>query len=951
MCRRGSLNSLVCALTVVLAVWGAAASQPSPNPELEGRTVRQLRISSDGPLTRISQGDLFKLIEIREGQPYSASASRRTLQRLHTTQVFHDIQIQAEPAGPDQVDVSLLLIRRYHVRELRFEGKAEIPHKQLRRAPTLRIGRPFESDQLEESVARLKALYQRNGFFQASVDPEFKLLHESAELDVMFQLAAGPQARVGELRVDVEGDPGSLTQLIESQPGRPYSEIQQEEDLARLKSQLALDGYLEAQVYISNGPTYRPQDNLVDLTFRVVPRRKTEIEIVGLDWKPERLARLPLYQQSSSVEVFLQETVDEIRESLQREEYYLAKVEYQKSQNSQGQVSIQLRVNRGDKQELESIELAGVRSVELESLRSLLTVEPAGWLNGGRFTTRLAEQDRDRMVSFYQQRGYLDASADFELTPSGPGKVRLVFRIDEKDRYYVSSVSVQGALKLSEELVRGEIQAREGEPFSPLGVARDRASIAALYENRGYRQVELRSQLERLPDHRVAVAYVIVEGEPSRVDEVIVTGRRRTREQVIRREIILKEGMPLSLEDSLQTEANLYGLAVFNRVQVQEAPSFKENQARLTVIQLEEARRFTLLYGIGYSSFEGPRGTLGITDSNFLGQARSLAFSTRLGQRRQRANVTYTLPRFTRFRLPTVFSISADNEEAQTRRSGNTRAIRGRPFDSFTLGGAIQAEKRLSRRESLFFRYQFERTELDIPRNLAAPLEFFREEERLSLSTLGLSYLNDSRDDASDPQQGFFLSGDLAAAGSFLGSQEQLGRIFLQGQYYRKVSTGIVWASAVRIGLVGPFGNTRRVPISQRFFSGGASTLRGLPQDLAGPLLRNAAGEIILVDQDGNPDPNGRPVPLGGDALLILNNELRFPIWKLLRGALFYDVGNVFREFGELSFDQLSHAVGFGFHFSTPIGPLRFDIGYNPDPPPVLGFKHVNFHVTLGHPF
>ncbi len=940
---------------MLLLTGGVSAQTPSEleRSALENRQVRSLLLRSDGPLRRITREDLFKLIEIREGEPFSSSASRLTIQRLHATRIFHDIQILAEPVESGQVDVEILLVRRYDVRAVRFEGRTRVPQRQLRRAPTLRPGRVYEPSQLEESLARLQSLYQRHGFFRASIQPEFELHQEQAELDVRFRVEPGPQAAVGELQLELEGpvDRQQVLELIQSQPGKPYSETQQETDLERVKSYLAVRGFLDASVSLRGGARYRQPDNLVDLAFRVVTREMTAIRITGLDWPPEKLAELPLFREGSLAEIFLEESRDIILEDRQKRGFFLARVDYQLDPDGEsGSASIQ--VEQGQKQKLVAIEFEGNRFASTTALRGLLTVREAGFFGNGQFTAQLANQDRDRIRSHYQQNGFLDVAVDYRVAAVSPAQIRVIFQIAEGERYHVAEVSLLGPEQIPEELVRAEVQTREGAPFSPLRVARDRAAITALYENRGFRQVELRSELQRLSDHRVSVHYVLREGEPSFLDEVVVTGRRRTREPVIRREITLSKGGPFSLDDVLETEANLYGLAVFNRVQVHDAPSFKEQQTRLALVQVEEAKKYTLLYGIGYGSFEGPRGTFGITDNNFLGQARSLTLGTRLGARRQRGSVTYTIPHFLRWRLPTVFSLSADNEQAQTRRTiGGTRAIRGRPFDSFTLSGAIQSEKRLSRRESLFFRYQFERVELDVPLNLEQPLEFFREERRLRLSSLGLSYLNDSRDAPSDPRAGFFLSGDLSVAGRFLGSEEQLGRIFLQGQYYRPVQTARVWVASLRLGLIGPFGRSEQVPISQRFFTGGASTLRGLPQDLAGPLLRDDDGNVVLVDENGNQDPNGRPVPEGGNALLIFNTEFRFPIWSRLRGALFYDVGNVFRELGDFSVSELSHAIGFGFQLSTPIGPLRFDIGYNPDPPAVPGFRHFNFHVTLGHPF
>ena len=175
----------------------------------------------------------------------------------------------------------------------------------------------------------------------------------------------------------------------------------------------------------------------------------------------------------------------------------------------------------------------------------------------------------------------------------------------------------------------------------------------------------------------------------------------------------------------------------------------------------------------------------------------------------------------------------------------------------------------MSRRDALFFRYNFEKVRIDLPENLAAPLQFFREEEELRLSSFSVSYLNESRDNPTNPTVGFLVSGDTRLSARVIGSDEDFLRIFTQGQYYRKLFPDLVLASSLRLGVIAPFGKTASqplenpIPISERFFSGGSTTLRGLPQDLAGPLLQDpVTGEVILVNDLGEPDPNGRPVPL-----------------------------------------------------------------------------------------
>jgi outer membrane protein insertion porin family len=287
--------------------------------------------------------------------------------------------------------------------------------------------------------------------------------------------------------------------------------------------------------------------------------------------------------------------------------------------------------------------------------------------------------------------------------------------------------------------------------------------------------------------------------------------------------------------------------------------------------------------------------------------ARSLSLGLRAGRQRQRGNISYTLPRVFGWELPTVLTAAVDSELALTEQRGTRRALTGRPFDAFRIIGSSQSERRLSARESFFVRLNFQNVRINVPPGLESALPFFREEENLQLSSMSISYLNESRDDPLDPKAGFLLSGEALLSAKFIASDRQFFRILTQGQHYKQLIPGLVLATSLRIGAILPFANDQiipganPVPISERFFSGGSTSLRGLPQDLAGPLLRDENGDVVLVDESGRPDPEGRPVPLGGNGLAIGNVELRFPLFWFISGAVFYDIGNVFRSITDVS--------------------------------------------------
>jgi outer membrane protein assembly factor BamA len=222
------------------------------------------------------------------------------------------------------------------------------------------------------------------------------------------------------------------------------------------------------------------------------------------------------------------------------------------------------------------------------------------------------------------------------------------------------------------------------------------------------------------------------------------------------------------------------------------------------------------------------------------------------------------------------------------------------------------------------------------------------QDQNVRLSTISGSYSRDTRDNVLDAHKGIYQSFEIGLTPSALGSNTNFTRFLGQVAYYRPVfDKSSVWANSIRLGLEQPFASAH-IPLSESFFSGGGSTLRGFPL--------NGAGPQRLVPVCGNPsDPSTCAqisVPVGGPQLLILNSELRFPLglMKNLGGAAFYDGGNVFRKLGFGSFtSDYTNSVGLGIRYATPVGPVRIDIGHLINSVP--GVKSTQLFITLGQAF
>ena len=330
----------------------------------------------------------------------------------------------------------------------------------------------------------------------------------------------------------------------------------------------------------------------------------------------------------------------------------------------------------------------------------------------------------------------------------------------------------------------------------------------------------------------------------------------------------------------------------------------------------------------------GPRVSVQYTRTNFRGKAETISFGALVGPLVKRGSVAYSNPTFRWSKWTSTFTISGEiNKENPI-------------FNSRQGLFSWQLQKPLDEKKTknIFLRYSFSETGLS---HLAIEGLVPHEDLHTRLSTFSANYIRDTRDNVLDAHKGDYQSAQLDFNSRLLGSSVSFGKLLLQAARYRDIHSGIIWANSVRIGLEAPFGGSR-VPISEKFFTGGGSTLRGFPLNGAGPQNTVPA----CVDPSDTSTCSFIRVPAGGKQLLIINSEIRIPVplKKGLSFAAFYDGGNVFRSIGFQNFrNGYTNTVGIGARYSTPVGPIRFDVGRNLNP--VSGISATQIFIRLGQAF
>ncbi|MBV9573169.1 MAG: BamA/TamA family outer membrane protein [Acidobacteriales bacterium] len=574
----------------------------------------------------------------------------------------------------------------------------------------------------------------------------------------------------------------------------------------------------------------------------------------------------------------------------------------------------------------------------------------------------------NNIVALYRDAGYEDVKVEPRVVDHEP-KVDINFEITEGARTVVQTWQLEGNehIPLKKITHDQEFRLYPGSPFSTRRLADDRNRIAAEYLDRGYLNVDVKSTVTRQADpHKVDVLFAVTEHQQVRISKVLLMGQRHTRRALIETAASVSSEAAMSESTLLQGESQLYDTGIFDWSSVGPRRPINIQTEEEALVKVHEAKRNTLTYGFGIeiarrggnvptgtvavpglptiglgnakiapseSTFTSPRGTIEYTRRNIRGLGETGAISLLGARLDQRALLTYTDPHFRRSAWGSLFSLSAERSSENplfTARLGDASLQFERPIDH-------------NKTTTLQIRYDFNKTVLT---NLLVPQLVLSRDTNVRLSTLSSTIIHDTRDRPLDAHRGVYGTLDLRITPTGLGSSANFARLLGQYAYYRPIRH-IVWANSARLGLAAPFAGSF-VPTSQLFFSGGGTTLRGFSI--------NAAGPQRIVPFCTNPNTPSTctniTVPVGGQQLVILNSELRFPLAVIenLGGVVFYDGGNVYSHVNFRQFvNDYSNTVGIGLRYNTPVGPVRIDVGRNLNPVP--GLKRTQFFITLGQAF
>jgi outer membrane protein insertion porin family len=872
---------------LVLALAIAQAASPAP-----------ARLSSVEIRHPYGEQERFaRYVEIRAGESYDPAAIRRAVRLLYATGEIADVRVEATDAGDERALV-FYLVPAPRLAAIRVEGSTELSKERVEEATDLRDGEPLWRERLDRAARDLALELVRDGYLEARVDADVE--SDATGATAVFRVTTGPQVRVATITVRAPGlDPFPtrvVTERARPRRGEVFRRAVAEKAAEQMRQLLAEMGHWRATVGFRE--SYDPARARVSLEFEVQNGPRTRIAFAGGE-PPASIRRRveEILSEGGAQGDALAETVDVIEEHYRERGHRSVLVTPTEETEPQG-LRIVYEIDAGPETRVASTTVVG------EQAEQLLPLVPAELRSGGGpIRDEEIAQAEERLRRELHRLGYPEAHVTAEI-PDGPGRVPVVLRVAPGPRTVLRSVTVTGA---STEVASPELPLRAGEPYRTRDVAMARDALLGAYRDAGFLEVRVDPEVSAPEPGQAAVALRIEPGPRTSIDQIVIAGLELTREEVVRRELLFEEGAPLSPRRLLESQRRLSALGIFSQVDIRELDPEAPNRRSL-VVEVVEAPRTVLSYGAGYSERDLARANVELTRRNLFGGARSVTAFARIGFRGSRFLVTFREPYLLGLRRELFLTFFREEED----REG---------FDFERFGGLVQTARNLSAGSSLIARYSFRRTRSF---NIQEGIEVDREFQNATFSGPSVSLILDSRDDPLDPRGGLFLGADAQLSVSALGGDPYF-KSFVQLAVYRALHHRVLIALAGRVGLAATYGSGApdQLPLPERFFAGGAYSLRGFPVD--------------QVD------------PAGGNALILGSAELRVPVVGALSLGVFTDVGNTFGTVEAIELGELRYAAGVGVRYNSPFGPLRVDWAHKLNRRE--GESRYRFHFAIGHAF
>ncbi len=940
---------------------------------------------------------LPSLLPQQPGTPLNPDSVRQSLRRLFSTGLYRTIRVEGI-RHDNQVQLIFNGTPSYFIGLVTVSGiKNYQLSSRIAYAPGLSPGTLYTGSKLSDASGDLVTALQQNGFYLGKVFHSVTNDQENRLKNIHFFVEPGPSARIGS--VSVEGNSGMSAHTFRKRAklpeGKKVTHNTIERALTSLRKHYQKNHYLEATVQLK-ASKFQQATNRLNYNFVADKKATVTIKVDGVNLSQGKIRKLvPVYEEGDVDQDLLNEGNKLIKDYYQRRGYFNVKVSHTRS-TTVAHTVITYKVALGIRSTVTRITVSGNHYFSNSTLLSRVSVQPKSFfVRHGLYSEDLTENDSDAIEALYQMNGFTDVSVTPQVHQTygirhhkKVGYLTVNYAVSEGAQHKFGKISITGNKIVPLSTLNPRVIESSGQPYNPNEVENDRDSLLSWYLSHGFDHAQVDPVQTNGPKNSnlINVNFKITEGDQTFIRKVLISGLHYTKRSTVQPHILVHPGQPLNQTALRDTQRQLYNLTLFNEVNTAiENPNGQEPQKNI-LIQLHEARRWNVTYGFGLqaqtgtpstncvspatlielglnpNNFQGSCSTSGkfgvspliefdVSRSNLFGTDQSISLQTKYGTLEQLAELTYDHPHLLQ-RPGLSFSVSGGYSNAQDVTT----------YTASRLEGNVRITQHPSLADTFIYQFTFRRVKVDAATVQVAPNLIPLLSQPVRVGGPEVTWIHDTRrPQPLNAKHGWFNSIQEFLADNKFASQANFNRLEWTNSSYYTFGNGLTIARNTTFGYERAFGNGQheQIPLPERFFAGGAQSLRAYGLNQAGP--RDSLTGF----------------PIGGAALFVNQTEFRLPhptlpyIGNSLGFVLFHDMGNVFNNSSDIwpsilrvtqphsstcrdlnpqdqeaqsrssstnptgtcSFNYLTHALGLGLRYRTPIGPIRLDFSYTLNPP------------------
>jgi len=719
---------------------------------------------------------------------------------------------------------------------------------------------------------------------------------------------------------------------MKTRVGSPYQENIVSDDLKRLY----LLGYF-SDIKIDTQDYKDGLKVVITVKERPIIETITFLGIKRLSAKDEKLKESLKSKEGQYLDYpELAEDVRTLEKMYEKIGYAQADIRYTIDTDTQtNKAKVQFNIVEGKRIRVKDIIIEGNKTFPRKRILKLLKTKRAWFFNSGVFKDDVFQEDIERIKSFYRREGFTDVAVDSEIkSDEKKSFLYITIKILEGKKYLVGNVTIKGNKKISEKDILARLsECTPGKVFSQEALKQDVANIQGLCFDRGYISAQVQETVSlNTSTSRIDILYDIAENEIAYVNKIKIRGNVKTKDIVIRRELRIRPGDRFDGDKLKRSKERLQNLGFFEEVSYSTEDTGIPDKKDL-IVEVKESKTGAFSFGGGYSTVEDFVGFFEIEQKNFdwknfpyfTGAGQDLKFRASLGTTTENFTLSFTEPWM--FDYPVSFGFDV----YKTKHDRETDV--GYGYDEKVTGGDLRLGKEISEYLRADLTYRFDTIDIsNVSDNATNDLKSEKGTSNVSSLKYGMTY--DSRDNVFDTHKGDLMTGSIEFAGGPLGGDKDYFKFFGRASRYFPMTKRSVLEARGRVGLADTYGNTDKIPIYERFFAGGAYSIRGYRERKIGPN-----------------DPVSKD-PLGGNSMFVGNLEYTYPLFDFLKMAVFYDAGNVWAKMSDFASGGLKSSVGLGFRIKTPVGPIMLDYGIPFNKEPGEDSKSAGrFHFSMSQGF